>query len=787
MSSSLSSAEHLRYVMLSPVRERIHGATDGFVATGNGQLDLRIELPLSHVRDGKVAGRYRFDGGTLDGGKGSFPQLRNLKGELSFTESGIYADALHATVLGGPATVKIGTGTGGHTSIDAQGSATGADLAAMLDTKVLQQMTGKVDWKGTIAVREGKGSVDLDAQGTVFGDRVTAHVVSVPSGGIQVDVGGRVDPKALATQFDSAPLGWIEGRPEVRGTVKLREQRTEVHLESDVAFLGEPAAVRIDTAPDGATRIVARGRIAAEALARVTKEPLLKRLAGRTAYTAEVTVRDGAVEARIESTLEGVASDLPSPLRKAADESLPLVVEDRAGGTIRMLSLRLGQILSAKASRSTARGQPDRWQRVGLAFGPGQAVLPDRDGITVTGTVAQFDFGQWQDLLSPAPPPASQRGQEPAASAPGLQASAVDVQVERMAAFGRDFHAVGVHARREGAGWGIVLTGPELSGKATWLSEGKGKLIARLDNFTVPAATPPLTRSEPSQDKSGRSELPALDVVAERFVVRGHTLGKLEVSALNEGRDWRLERLRLAQPESTLEATGVWRSVPTQSRTSLKIQLNSTDAGKLLASMGYVDMVKRAPTQIKGDIAWDGSPFDFSPPTLDGSLRMDSKSGQFLKVDPGVGKLLGLISLQSLPRRIKLDFRDIFSDGFAFDSIGADVGVTRGILRTENFEMKGPAAKVTMKGDVDLRNETQNVVVRVQPSLGEGVALATGVALGPVVGAATLLAQKLLKNPLDKILSYEYSVGGTWSDPKVSKVSGANSGTNKNQGAGPLR
>lgn len=776
------TADHLRYVSASPVRERVRGATDDLVAGGNGLLYLRVELPIRRAGDAKVAGRYRFEGGTLDGGKGRFPQLSNLAGELSFSESGLRSEGIRAIVLGGPATVKLATAANGRLDVDAQGSAAGPELATYLDTTVLRQISGKVEWKGAVQVRDGKGEVDLRAQGTLFGERVAAHITGGSAGPLSVDIDGRVDPRTLATQFDVASLAWIEGHPQVRGTVKMSEGHPDVRLQSDVVWLGEPVSVRVESAADGATHVALRGKATGEALAKALNSAALRRLTGRTAFAADVSVRDEGVDVRVESTLEGLRSDFPAPLRKAADEALPLVLEDRGGGKARTATLRLGQVLVAKAKRSVSRGQPDRWQGVAIAFGTAEPTLPERDGIFVSGRVARVDFDRWHDLVGGPETPAAEAPAAGTSSSP--QVAGVDVTVDQLGAFGREFHAVGIRAQRQDRDWAIALSGPELSGKVAWQPEGKGRVTARLDNFVIPVGGAPEGKPEGPVERASRTELPALDVEADRFVVRNHLLGKLEVTATNEGRDWRLDRLRLSQPDSTLEASGVWRGVPVQSRTALKIQLSSNDVGKLLGSLGYADMVKRAPTQVKGDIAWDGSPFDFNPPTLDGNFRMDAKAGQFLRVDPGVGKLLGLISLQSIPRRVKLDFRDIFSDGFAFDSIGADVTIARGILHTDDFEMKGPAARVTMKGDVDLRNETQNVTARVSPSLGDGVALATGVLGGPVAGAATLLVQRLLKNPLDRILSYEYSVGGSWADPKVTKL-GANGAARNNVNGTP--
>ena len=148
---------------------------------------------------------------------------------------------------------------------------------------------------------------------------------------------------------------------------------------------------------------------------------------------------------------------------------------------------------------------------------------------------------------------------------------------------------------------------------------------------------------------------------------------------------------------------------------------------------------------------------------------MDAGKGQFLKIDPGIGKLLGILSLQALPRHITLDFTDVFSEGFEFDSITGDAQIAHGILTTKNFRIDGSAAKVTMTGEVDLNRETQRLLVRILPTVGDSVSL-LGFAAGPAVGIGAFIANKLLREPLDKLVSFEYNVTGTWVDPSVTKV-----------------
>jgi uncharacterized protein YhdP len=147
--------------------------------------------------------------------------------------------------------------------------------------------------------------------------------------------------------------------------------------------------------------------------------------------------------------------------------------------------------------------------------------------------------------------------------------------------------------------------------------------------------------------------------------------------------------------------------------------------------------------------------------------------GQFLQAEPGVAKLLGVLSLQALPRRLLLDFRDVFSTGFAFDSIRGDVSIQQGIAASQNLQMKGVNALVQMEGTSDIARETQNLRVLILPEVDAGTAsLLAGLALNPAVGISTFIAQLVLRRPLMRVNSQEFTIDGTWADPKVTKLNG---------------
>ena len=166
---------------------------------------------------------------------------------------------------------------------------------------------------------------------------------------------------------------------------------------------------------------------------------------------------------------------------------------------------------------------------------------------------------------------------------------------------------------------------------------------------------------------------------------------------------------------------------------------------------------------------WQGEPLGFDGASLSGELRLLAEDGQFLEIEPGIGKLISLMSLQALPRRMALDFRDVFSKGFRFDRVDAASHLDAGRMRLREFRMRGPAADVEMSGQVDLARETQDLKVRVVPGIGDSASTVIGI-VNPVAGVTAALAQRVLKNPLGQIFSHEFSVTGSWSEPQVTSL-----------------
>jgi uncharacterized protein YhdP len=263
--------------------------------------------------------------------------------------------------------------------------------------------------------------------------------------------------------------------------------------------------------------------------------------------------------------------------------------------------------------------------------------------------------------------------------------------------------------------------------------------------------------------------MPAVDLAIDRCVVQGKELGAVKIKAENAGDGYWNAKFEVKNEDFSADGSGRWRANATAGDTHVDFKLSTKSIERLLGRFGYPEAVKRGSAELEAALSWSGSPTSIDYRSLDGTAKFVAYSGQFNKLEPGVGRLLGVLSLQSLPRRLTLDFRDVFSEGFAFDGIHGEATLTRGVMETRNLQIVGPAAKIMMTGTVDLPAETQNLRVKVQPALGESIA--TGVLLAhPAAGAAAWVFNKIFGNPFDIAFSYEYAVTGAWADPKVVKL-----------------
>lgn len=741
-----------RYIPLQ-VGQRARDWLDvAFLSGHSNDVTLRLkgnlnEFPFPDGKTGVFQVTAKVTDGTLDYANG-WPRIEHIAGDVLFRGSRLEVNAQQGTVLGARLSnvrAEIPDLKNPEEILRVTGEAEGptSEFFAFIDKS---PVIGMIDHFTESWQVQGSGRLTLKLDLPL---RAAARDQTQVAGAYQF-TGNTVlaDP-------DLPPIEQASGRIEFTQNTVRAQGITGT-------FAGGPVTISATTQHDSGVLIAVQGRISTENIPRTgTGQQLLQHVRGATDWRANYTVHKRVADVVIESSLQGLAADLPAPLGKAAADSLPFRFERRTLGKDQdRLSVAFGEIVSAQLARRM-EGKRSAITRGTVRFG-GAAAEPEKNGVWVSGSVKSLDLDRWIALMRDGSADAR------------IDWGGVDLKAETVDLFGRRFNQLALNATAQGTQWRGTVAGKELDGNAAWDPQGRGKLVVRMKTLTIPNFVPD---TGASRTRVKFRELPAVDLIAEQFVKNDKQLGRLELNASSTGESWRIEKLRIANPDVTFTADGLWQTNLVEQRTQISLRLDTPDAGKLLTRLGYPEGVRRGKAKLEGALAWSGAPYDFDYPTLGGGLLLEVQRGQFIKLDPGIGKLLGILSLQALPRRITLDFRDIISEGLAFDDIVGAVKFDRGIASTDSFRIHGPSARIVMAGEVDLNRETQKLRVRVSPSVSDGVSIAGALIGGPIAGVAAFLAQKILKDPLDQLVSYEYTVTGPWAEPNVGRL--------ERQAAGP--
>lgn len=747
---------YMPLVVNQDTREWLQRSIVGGTAS-DARLRLKGDLKDFPFVDGKGGGQFqvrsRISGARLDYAPG-WPAIEGIDGELLFEGAMMKISADRGRIFG----VALSRVTAVLPDLEAPeeimtitGRAAGptADfLRFVAESPVAERIQHFTD----DMVAEGSGSLDLSlvmplrrvVDTTVKGEyRFSANrlrvVESLPP---IVDAGGRV-------VFTGVSLSV----PEARGRL-----------------FGEPVTITGKTRPDGAVVFTAGGGVGPMAAQQAFGWPFLAHLSGVTPWRSEVVVQGRGASVKVESSLRGVSSSLPAPFNKSATAEWPLRVDLdlHGGGAQDRIRATLASLMSAEIlGRSSPQGWRAERGAIGLQASP---KLPEK-GVALAVVLPELDVDRWRRMLTRegVAPGSGAMGDGPK---DGLGLASISLQIGRMVAFDDDFHDVALRASAEDDGWKGSVKSRETEGDFRWRGAGEGALTARLSTLALGRDDKSRSSLGDVSDELPKRSLPALDVTIQQFSLGDKALGRLGLQAHNLNGAWHLDTVSVSNPDGVLNAKGLWRPGRSE-RTELDFRLETEDAGRFLTRLGYADALRRGKASLAGRLEWGGPPTAIDYASLSGKMKLEAESGQFRKLEPGVGRLLGVLSLQSLPRRITLDFRDVFSEGFAFDRISGSIAVAGGVMRTDDLEIRGPAARVVLSGSADVSRETQDLLVRVQPTLSESVAVGAAAGLlNPVAGVVAYLAQKVLADPIEKFFAFEYRVTGQWHDPKVEKISG---------------
>lgn len=568
----------------------------------------------------------------------------------------------------------------------------------------------------------------------------------------------------------------------------LRFTKDALTAESIAARLwGRPLTLEIATRNAGdrdraVTDFAARARIPVSDLAAHLPSPLWSTAEGEADWDLGLELRNAdlklagvPVRWRLRSDLRGLALDLPLPLGKTAAQSRSL---DLTGALLPGQSLGLrGGVGGLDLDLAIGLGAgPPRLERGRVRLGAGVAPDATSQGLLVEGSLPELDLPAWMDWWSRVPKAwGSPDPRGPSGPVLGPRPLALDLSIARLDLGGAALTDARIRAAPGDSGWGLKVESRELEGDLMIPpAESTDPLELNLKRLDVAALLPPgdpdvPTPSSPSQD--GARRLPATDLRVGDLRWDDESLGSLALNLRPDPSGWRIRRIELKGPGSTrVSGEAAWVDGMDGGGARLSLDLESADTGPLLRALDYKSALSEAPVESSIRLEWPGGLGSFALARSTGTIDLEVGAGRLLEVEPGVGRVLGILNLGALSRRLALDFTDLYQQGFSFEQILGDIRVGGGKAELRRFEIEGPSSTIRVGGFTDLRARTFDQTVTVEPRIGSSVALASALAGGPVVGAAVYLADKVSGGAIDKLGSYRYRVTGPWAEPELTRL-----------------
>ncbi|MGB5579696.1 MAG: YhdP family protein [Woeseia sp.] len=562
---------------------------------------------------------------------------------------------------------------------------------------------------------------------------------------------------------------------ELNGLVTI--SRNSISSESLFGrFLGEQVNIDLrpaaEDSPGFSVVATVNGRATVAGLEAAFGAQLAEIIEGSTNYTASLQFPRSESEAPspftidIRSQMEGLAILLPAPLMKPADaaETLYASIILPAEGVIETN----GSLGDDKSWALAFRKDAGNWDfdRGGLALGGADPGAIETRGLHITGNLPELKLSDW---LEKNPADGGRRG--------GIAARirSLDITVQRLEVLGQQFGEHHLLVSRSGNDWLVQIEGAEAEGSLAIPYDFAGGRTLTLDMQRL--VLPGSDAEEPGAPiNSDPRELPSISLKAQEFAFGDRYLGR--VSADFEVTADGLVANAIETQDRTFSVKGAagWvvdTQEPMGQKTWVKAQLISNDVAETLKRLDSQPGIVGKDMDVSFDVSWPGGPREDFLDGLDGNVVVRFGTGQLDEVEPGAGRMFGLMSVVALPRRLALDFRDVLDKGFLFDEITGTFSLVNGDAFTCDLSLKGPAADIGIVGRAGLQAKDYTQTALVSANVGNTLPVVGAVVAGPQVAAALLIFSQIFKKPLQEMGQAYYAIDGSWDNPEVESADAA--------------
>lgn len=454
----------------------------------------------------------------------------------------------------------------------------------------------------------------------------------------------------------------------------------------------------------------------------------------------------------LRSDLVGINISLPAPFNKSANNKLPLVIQYHLSRRNEDSSrFKLGEILDGILYLKDRKLTGGR-----IAINKKLDSLTETDSLLVSGNIQKANWAVWQPLID------TKKKQN---SLP----IELDLNIHTLTIWDEEYPNTRIKYFSQK---NEISFANQIGAGAVILSKDEDKIDVKLERLTLPEkSSKSTTLLENIRNRRASNQLPMLQFYCEKLNFKKHSFKNVALELLPRPYGYEITNFSIANDNILVQGQGNWQ-MDNDATTSISGNAYTQNFGKVLAECGYANSMTRGNGEINFTMQWTGAPLDFNLLNLTGNAHLDLRSGSLTNVNPGLGRIIGLLSLESIQRRLQLDFSDLLSKGFAFDKFIADLKFRPGNVSTDNVLINSPAAKIELAGKTGLKDQDLDCTMFVTPKVGASLPIAAAIAAGnPAVGAAIWLFDKASGSKISEITKYKYKVSGTWEKPQIDEVS----------------
>ncbi|MDR8522169.1 YhdP family protein [Shewanella fidelis] len=483
------------------------------------------------------------------------------------------------------------------------------------------------------------------------------------------------------------------------------------------------------------------------------------------------------VQARVESDLLGTALDLPVPFAKDAAEAKHLVAELIGDNKTASLGIKLDKQLEFWGGFDAGSGNRLAHYDIllGRLFKPGDMLRKNKGHLQID--IDQTEFSPWLPIIQGFVSQTADAEMTPDGSVTEQSSGffpalvSIDANFNHLNLMGQPLADVHFVAEPTEHAWRFDITSQEFDGRIDfypdWVKQGL-KIVASKFHMS------PEPRTEETahyKSETIMANLPPLAVDVDDFALYGKSLGHLVLQGTPNGELYQIQTVSITTPNVELKGKGDWNMTAGKNITSFQLSLDAEKFDYLSEKLGIDPGLKDAPTAVTADISWTGAPYAFSLETLNGEVVFDLGKGHLSEVSDKGARIFSLFSLDSLLRKLSLDFSDVFGKGLYFDSFGGTLNIDNGVVKTTDTEMNAVAGNMRVRGFTDLTTESLNYDIRFVPQLASSVPtvvlLSTG---GWTFGLGAFALTKVLEPVIEVISEIRFRLTGTMSEPKLEEL-----------------